>query len=270
MFQIKLILKMLVRLAMIEKINAIVQQAGKIALDYFGRVEIDYKQDNSVVTEADLSVEKFLREKLTELIPSSGFLGEESETDPENLKREFLWIVDPIDGTSSYCNRLPIWGVSVALFQNFQPYMASLFFPYVNEMFWADGRGAAYENNLLMNPIKGNLEIRPDSFICIPSKIYYRCMMKVHVKARSFGSTCYHILQAARDSAYATLIGDYRIWDLAGAITLSQITGARVFNLKGEIVPTETYFNLGLDAEPLILAHPDRVQKVLDKIEIKC
>ena len=270
MFQIKFKNDSIGMVVMIEKINEIVKQAGRIALDYFGRVDVKYKEDSSVVTEADLKVENFLREKLTELIPSSGFLGEESVSDPDIFNKEFLWIVDPIDGTSSYCNNLPIWGVSVALFKDSKPYMAALYFPYIGDMFWVDDKGVAYERGRVMIPIKPDQEIRPDSFICIPSKIYYRCMMKVNIKARSFGATCYHILQAARDSAYATLIGDYKIWDLAAAVTVSEITGARIFNLAGEIVPLETYFNLGSDAEPLLLAHPDRVRKVLDKIVIIC
>jgi len=254
----------------IDKINQIVRQAGNIATDYFGRVKIDYKADNSVVTEADLAVEKYLREKLTELIPDSGFLGEESEAEAENLDKEFLWIVDPIDGTSSYCNKLPIWGVSVALFRDQHPYLTSIYFPYVNNTFWVDDKGNAFENGSKLAVLKSGEKLRPESFVCIPSKIYYRCMMNVRIKARSFGSTCYHVLQAARDSAFATLIGDYKIWDLAGAVTVSEKTGAQIFNLKGEIVPIKTYLNPGRDAELLILTHPDRIAQVLGKIEIKC
>lgn len=250
-----------------KQLNEIVTSAGKIALDYFGKVDVSYKEDRSVVTQADLEVEKFLHEKLTRAIPGSGFVGEEGTSDKAD-KSDYLWLVDPIDGTSSYIYRLPIWGVSVALFKSGQPYMASLYFPVINEHYWADEK-TAYLNGQKLKSLQANREIRSESYICIPSKRYYRCRMEIQFKARSFGSSCYHVCQAARDSAYATIMGDYKIWDLAGGAVIGARTGALLFDLQGRQVDPGSLINSPEKMPTLVITHPDRVSNMLDRIQIR-
>jgi myo-inositol-1(or 4)-monophosphatase len=251
----------------VKQLNEIVTSAGKIALDYFGKVDVSYKEDRSVVTQADLEVEKFLYDKLTRLIPGSGFVGEEGTLEKAN-ESDYLWLVDPIDGTSSYIYRLPIWGVSVALFKSGQPCMASLYFPVINEHYWADENSASL-NGEPLKPLEANREVRSESFICIPSKRYYRCQMEIQFKARSFGSSCYHVCQATRDSAYATIMGDYKIWDLAGGAVIGARTGSLLFDMEGNEVSPGSLIASSERMPTLVITHPDRVSNLLDRIQVR-
>mgnify|MGYP001232410187 CR=1 FL=1 len=250
----------------IEELNKLVKEAGGIALDYFGRVTIDYKEDNTVITEADLAVEKFLYNELTKSIPGSEFLGEEGSGEKAGGESEYLWIVDPIDGTSSYSKGLPVWGISAGLYKNYRPYMASVYFPYVDDHFWQNSDNQAYLNGNSLRTLSEKEEVRSESFVCVPSDLFNSCGLQLKMKSRSFGSTCYHILQVARDAAYAALLCSYAVWDLAAAEAIAETTGARMFDLQGQQQDLSGIVESNNIPEPVVVTYPDRLQKVLEKI----
>ena len=85
------------------ELEQVVREAGTIALTYFKdlkNVTIDKKSPRDFVTAADVAVEAFLKQTLTEKYPEYGFWGEESGKSANQTNR---WIVDPIDGTHYYC-----------------------------------------------------------------------------------------------------------------------------------------------------------------------
>ena len=71
-------------------------------MDFFGRAKTWDKPDESPVTEADLAVDKLIRGGLEALFPEDGILSEELEDSDERLGRDFVWILDPIDGTKEF------------------------------------------------------------------------------------------------------------------------------------------------------------------------
>ena len=93
-----------------------VRQAGDIARRYFGG---DYKRWNkeggSPVTEADLAVNAYLRERLTEARPDYGWLSEENADDPARLAKRDLFIIDPIDGTIAFLKNRPHFTICAAI-----------------------------------------------------------------------------------------------------------------------------------------------------------
>ncbi|HZK65922.1 MAG TPA: inositol monophosphatase, partial [Chloroflexota bacterium] len=108
-----------------------VRQAGQIALARFHRpLQVEFKQANrsDPVTEADREVEAFLRQAITELFPSHGILGEEG-TEVDLDGREYLWVLDPVDGTNNYFNGLPLFGCSAGLLLRGEPVVGAIFLP---------------------------------------------------------------------------------------------------------------------------------------------
>jgi myo-inositol-1(or 4)-monophosphatase len=253
----------------ISELNQTVKRAAAIALDYFGQVTINYKSDNSVVTEADLRVEEFLSAELTRLVPSSSFLGEEGGGGSFSDYSGYLWIVDPIDGSSGYCQGMPIWGISIGLFKEFKPVMASVYFPRVDSMFWYNEDGRGYHNDMNLNNLRSGKQIKSESFVCVPSNLYRDCGISVGMKSRSFGSSCYHILQVARDAAYAAILCSFHIWDLAASQMIARSTGAEMFDLNGRTYSLTELIKTGEMPEPLIITHPDRLAKVKQKLSFR-
>jgi inositol-phosphate phosphatase / L-galactose 1-phosphate phosphatase / histidinol-phosphatase len=88
--------------------------AGEIALKYFRtEIAIDEKDDHSPVTQADREIEARLRSMIAEEFPSHGIVGEEHGS--ENEDAEFVWYIDPIDGTKSFAIGRPLFGTIIGL-----------------------------------------------------------------------------------------------------------------------------------------------------------
>ncbi len=87
--------------------------AAGLALTHFrAGVQVSAKRDGTPVTEADRAVERLLRDRLAAARPDDALLGEELGRLGDS---ERVWILDPIDGTSSFCRRDPHWRVHIAL-----------------------------------------------------------------------------------------------------------------------------------------------------------
>src|ERR1700691_4553961 len=101
----------------------------------------------SPVSEADIAVDKLLRERLT-AAGAFAWLSEESADEPVRLAARRVWIVDPIDGTRAYIAGLPDWAVSAALVEDGRPVTACLYAPVGDEFFVASaGKGATRNGN---------------------------------------------------------------------------------------------------------------------------
>ncbi len=101
-------------------------------------LEIWEKEPGNPVSAADLAVDRFLQRELQALLPSAGWLSEETADAPDRLENGLLWLVDPIDGTRDYVRGRTGWAVSVALVSAGRPLLGMLHAP-------ARGRGPGGE-----------------------------------------------------------------------------------------------------------------------------
>ena len=100
----------------VPKAAAIAQEAGARLREFLAQgVETEYKGDVDLVTVADRTVEKLIRERLGEAFPEHGIYGEEGTR--ERLEGEFRWYVDPLDGTTNFAHGFPQFCVSLGLEQ---------------------------------------------------------------------------------------------------------------------------------------------------------
>ena len=94
-----------------------IQEAGALLLSYFRRpLEVEFKEkgQQSPVTEADRRSEVLLRDALSRAFPGHGIIGEEAE-DAVNPEADYLWFLDPLDGTANFAAGLPAFAVSMGL-----------------------------------------------------------------------------------------------------------------------------------------------------------
>jgi myo-inositol-1(or 4)-monophosphatase len=131
--------------------SAIAEEAGARLREFLAQgVATEYKGDADLVTIADRTVEKLIRERLAEAFPEHGVYGEEGTR--ERMGGEFRWYVDPLDGTTNFAHGFPQFCVSMGLEQrpaSIQPgedgtlVAAVIYDPMRNELFTAErGRGA--------------------------------------------------------------------------------------------------------------------------------
>lgn len=125
-----------------------VRAAGELARDLARRgVRRWTKPDGSDVSEADLRVDAFLKERLATARPHYGWLSEETPDSPSRLDRDRLWIVDPIDGTRAFLSGRADWCVGAALIERGRPVAAVIHQPILDILFTAVAGGGAQAGN---------------------------------------------------------------------------------------------------------------------------
>ena len=132
---------------MLEQIISIVRQAGEIVLSAHDVWSQTHEKSSAadLVTEYDLAVERFLKEKLPPLMPGSLFFGEEEKENASPLTG-WVFIVDPIDGTTNFVRGLKQSAISVALAHDGAVEYGVVYDPYKDEMFSAKRGGGAFLN----------------------------------------------------------------------------------------------------------------------------
>ena len=122
-----------------------VREAGLLARSMFRTQLRNWtKGASSPVSEADIAVNDLIESRLRSVTPDYGWLSEESADDPSRLGKQWVWIVDPIDGTRGYLAGHDDWCVSVALVEGGSPLLAAVFAPATDEFFLAArGQGAS-------------------------------------------------------------------------------------------------------------------------------
>ncbi len=219
-----------------DELAVIVRAAGALAASTFRDAQLKSwtKSGDSPVTEADIAVDKFLRERLMRLAPDCGWLSEETEDDRARLGGSRLWIVDPIDGTRAYLAGRTDWAVSVALVEDGRPVAAAVFAPVEDGLYLAaagdgatldgqpiaanDGDGFAGVRVAGPKPMIAELEKSATGVIAEP---------KVHSLALRLTRTAAGRL----DVAFASK--DSHDWDLAAADLIVHEAGGRLTTLDG-------------------------------------
>jgi histidinol phosphatase-like enzyme (inositol monophosphatase family) len=119
--------------------HALADEARAVSLRWFRTpLAVESKADHSPVTEADRGVEALLRKRLAERHPEHGVCGEEFGRDRADA--DFVWYLDPIDGTKSFISGLPLWGTMLALVERGAPVLGLVDIPATGER-WSALRG---------------------------------------------------------------------------------------------------------------------------------
>jgi len=140
-------------------IGRLATASGETILPFFRTsLSIDNKsvsQDFDPVTEADRAAEAVMRRLIKANFPQHGIVGEEFGNEREDA--DYVWVLDPIDGTKSFISGMPIWGSLIGLMRNGAPVFGMMHQPFVGERFAGDGgasryRGPAGERELHVRP----------------------------------------------------------------------------------------------------------------------
>ena len=229
---------------MLEQMINIVREASAL----MKRENIDIEQkgsESNFVTSADVNVQMFLKEKLLELLPESSFVGEEG--DEQFADTEYIWVVDPIDGTSNFIRDLGLSAISVGLLKNRKPYMGVVYQPYRDEMFAAEiGKGATLNGK----PIHVSDRDFKHSHLCSAMSLYnkeyappcFRIIERVYAESddlRRLGSASVELAYLA--AGRVELYFEIRLfpWDVAGAIPIIIEAGGFVHLMFEEELPLD-------------------------------
>jgi myo-inositol-1(or 4)-monophosphatase len=114
------------------------REAGDILLRHYrGEIESWEKSEDNPVTLADLESDRALVARLQSAFPDDGMLSEESVSDPARAEKNRVWIVDPMDGTKEFTQKIPEFAVSIALAENGEPVLGVIRNPAADVTVWA-------------------------------------------------------------------------------------------------------------------------------------
>ena len=205
------------------------------------RLTIHRKRHNDFVSEIDHAAESAIIQVLKEAYPAHGFHAEESGKD--RAKNEFVWCIDPLDGTTNFLHGFPQYCVSIALLHHGVPEQAVVFDPNRNELFTATKGSGAYLNERRIRTSK--LDTLKDALIGTGFPFREKADLDAYMaQFRSMTASCAGIRRpgaAALDLAWVAcgrVDGFWEVglsaWDMAAGALLVREAGGRIGDLEGE------------------------------------
>lgn len=218
-------------------------EAGKLAMQWFRKnVQVDLKSDSSPVTEADRAVEKWLRENLAKHYPEHGILGEEFAD--ERIDAEYLWVVDPIDGTRSFITGWPIWGTLLALLHKNNCYLGIIEMPALEER-WVGvkGKGTFFQSrNQIRTQCKtSDCRLLNEASFYTTSLSYFSKADRLavehvikHVAVPRFGGDCYSYGLLASGLIDLVVESQLQSFDFLALIPVVEEAGGTITDWQGK------------------------------------
>lgn len=194
------------------------------------------KSPDNPVTEADIAADSLLKKRLLERLPNAGWLSEETADNPARLEREYVWVVDPLDGTKEFVMGIPEFSVSVALVQQGQPVIAVIYNPANGDLFQAE-RGKGVCRNGWPVTVSERRRIQSAKVDASRSEMKrgefgpFEGMVELTI----VGSIAYKLARVAAGVADATWSrGPKNEWDICAGTLLVEEAGGRCVDLNNE------------------------------------
>ena len=235
--------------AAVEVAMAAADAADALALASFRQsIEIEQKDDDSFVTEADRSVERAIRSRIIERFPDHGLVGE--EYDEEHSESGRRWIIDPIDGTHNYMRGVPVFATLLALEIDGElavgvvsaPALARRWFAWQGGGAWAtdlvpDGWDRASTKRISVSRVD-RLDATSIIYSSVPSVAHsslapgFLLLLQDVWRDRGLGDF-YGYMLVAEGAAEVMLESELKLWDLAGPRAVFAEAGGRMTDLRG-------------------------------------
>ena len=133
----------------ITALNDIAREAGHGIMDIYNsqQVNVEYKDDASPLTQADLASHTIIKGHLKKLYPEIPIISEEGKNIPYEQRKEWkrFWLVDPLDGTKEFIKRNGEFTVNIALVEHNRPTLGVIFAPALDTLYFADEAGGAFK-----------------------------------------------------------------------------------------------------------------------------
>lgn len=226
-------------------------------LPRFRQVTREFKNDASVVTEADLAVQHRLQAELHSRWPEIDFLGEEmfEHEQAEALEgRGAVWCLDPLDGTSNYANGIPYFCISLALIVSGSVVLGIVYDPVRDECFMADESHAVTLNGEPLELSESDLNIKQTAALVDFKRLSTALATRIvsqppYGSQRSFGSVALDWCWLTAERGQLYLHGKQKLWDYAAGHYLFTRAGGLASTLDGEDV-----FSRSLQARSAVAA----------------
>ena len=180
-----------------------------------------------IVTKSDINSEKIMRKLINKEFPNHGIIGEELGSENENA--EFVWVLDPIDGTKAFVAGLPVFGTMIGLMHNSKPILGLIDQPITKDRIWGDEHGSFLNNKSIKTrkyqSIKNTIcaITDPAMFLNKDASIYNKILDNVlYIR---HGTDCWGYAMCASGTIDLVIEKDLELWDIVAASAILQGAG---------------------------------------------
>lgn len=245
-------------------IAELAQQSGDFIRPFFGDagLVVEIKGDQSPVTQADRGAEELLRAAIAKKFPRHGIIGEELGS--ENAGAEFVWVLDPIDGTKAFITGVPLWGTLIALLHQGQPVLGCIHQPILRQLMLGDGQTTTLNGRAVR--VRGCTRIEDATVLTSdplnPAKYQngtaYAALIERARLGRTWGD-CYGYLLVASGWADAMLDPIMNPWDIAALVPVIRGAGGVITSWQGaDPISAQSIVAAAPALHPLVLAALNR------------
>ena len=219
--------------------------ARELILSYYnGEFDIEIKPDQTPVTAADRGAEQVIRETIGRAYPEHGIFGEEYGA--ENKDTEYLWLVDPIDGTKSFVKRYGMFSTQIALMHKGELLLGVSCAPAMNELVWATRGGGAFDSEGQLHISKVNsidqASISTGNIQSLAAGKRWTALGRILAdtnRTRGYGDY-YHYHRLAAGQLDAVIESDVNILDIAALYVIVTEAGGIFTDLDGQAPNLDT------------------------------
>ncbi|MCT4574948.1 MAG: inositol monophosphatase [Alphaproteobacteria bacterium] len=264
-------------------IKDIAKQAGDKALDYQAKISslnVKTKGIGDFVSQADTECEGFIKKELNKNFKGFSFLAEESGEEDHNS--DYLWIIDPIDGTTNFLKGLKEFSCSICLQEKGKTIVSVVYFPAMGELYYAsrDKKGAFMEYTNSEKPTAKSIECNQKTTLSeslISYGIGKSCFEKTnsimkHLSEvsggiRSIGVSSLDLIRVARGEFGAYIKSSIQKWDLYPASYIAEKAGAVIYTIHGEETAKVEDYNS--EREGCIVANKNIITEIIENTKPK-
>jgi 3'(2'), 5'-bisphosphate nucleotidase len=221
-------------------IKELIIKAGTIALDIRDQgLEIEWKEDNSPVTNADKAISQYIFEELSKLTPQIPIICEERPLFSVEQNKQF-WLIDPIDGTRSFISNHDSFTVNIALIDNKEAVYGFIYKPTEKLLYFTDEaqRFCVEQNGSILNCNSHN----QDGYVAVVSSHHFNSATADYLKNHSFKevisvpSSIKLCLIAEGTGDVYPKFGQTMEWDIAAGHALIKATGGDIRAIDGGLI----------------------------------
>jgi myo-inositol-1(or 4)-monophosphatase len=225
-------------------IDRLASASGEAILPFFrtslGIENKSLSRDFDPVTEADRGAEAVMRRMIKASFSQHGIVGEEFGNEREDA--EYVWVLDPIDGTKSFIAGFPIWGTLIALMHRGRPVYGMMHQPYIGERFSGDNGSAVYRNATGRRQLQTRRCAGLDEATCfttsplLMSEADRAAFARVEreVRLSRYGGDCYSYCMLAAGHLDLVIESELKPYDVAALIPIVAGAGGIITTWDGQ------------------------------------
>ncbi len=244
-----------------------IKEAGKEALAYYGKGKPQVKFDQGMVIEAEVRLTDLFQERLTERYPEHQvFKFDQVNEDYSHEGKRYLWIFDPVEGVANFQAGIPIWGMSLALLDNFWPIFGVFYMPSTGDLFHARAGQDAYWGKKKIE-IDDGQSINDESLLFTFSRFHQYYRSTFPGKIRNLGCASAHICYIASGRADAAIIANESFQGMAAVRVIIEAAGGKICNFDGCNFHLNEYLDGQRIDDPLLVAAPETFMQIRDYLQ---